>query len=109
MKKQFYSHIVETESIIIELDKLDLSKEEKTHLISIADSSLYHTIVDAILSELSKEDKKMFLKHLVSQEHDKLWELLKEKTENIEEKIKKAAQDLKEKLHQDIKEVSSKG
>lgn len=108
MKKHFYSHIVETESITVELNKLDLSEEEKTHLISIADSSLHHAIVEAILSQLKEEDKKIFLEYLVSDEHDKVWELLNQKTENIEEKIKKAAEDLKTELHKDIKEVKEK-
>lgn len=105
MKKHFYSHIVETESIVIELNQMDLTEEEKTHLISLMDSNLHHTILDAILSELSDEDKKTFLKHLAHEDHDKVWQLLNEKIKNIESKIKKASEDLKEQLRKDIKEV----
>ncbi|MBI2020363.1 hypothetical protein HYS94_02985 [Candidatus Daviesbacteria bacterium] len=103
MKKQFYTHLVEIESIIVELDKMDLSEEEKMHLASLVDSSLHHTILDAILSELSEDDKKIFLRHVHEDDHQKIWQFLNEKTNNIEEKIKKAADDLKIELHKDIK------
>jgi ribosomal protein S13 len=64
--------------------------------------------LDLILSELNEADKKTFLAHLASEDHDKVWELLKEKVENIEEKIKKTAEDLKKELHKDIREVKLK-
>lgn len=108
MKKQFYSHIIEYESLIIELDKLDLSDEQKEHLLELIESSLHHTVLDAILSELSVEDKQKFLDYLSYRDHDTILEFLHTKVENIEEKIKKAAEDLKKELHKDLKEVSEK-
>lgn len=103
--KTFYSHLIEVESIVLELDKLDLSDEEKIHLASLVDSSLHHTILDAILSELSEEDKKTFLQHVHEDNHDKIWKFLNERVDNIEDKIKKAAEDLKDQLHKDLQEV----
>lgn len=108
MSKYFYSHIVEIDSIVMELDKLKLSESEKKHLLELADSSLYHLILDLILSELSEDDKKTFLKHLSSENHDKIWEHLNSKIKNIEEKIKKTADELTEKLHKDIQETKTK-
>lgn len=105
--KHFYSHIVETRSLQIELEQMDLSEEEKTHLLSIVESSLHHTILDAILSELSENDKRMFLQYVAEDNHDKIWNFLKVKVEGIEDKIQKAADDLKLKLHKDIKEVKT--
>lgn len=101
----FYSHLIEIESIIVELDKLDLSKEQKHHLASLIDSSLHHTILDAVLSELSPADKKVFIEYLKEDDHGKIWKFLNEKLENIEDKIKKAAGGLKEELHKDLKEA----
>lgn len=101
--KHFYSHLIEMDSIIIEVNKLDIKDHEKKHLISIAESSIYHGILDVILSELSETDKKVFLKHLACDNHEKIWEHLNEKVENIEEKIKQAAEVLKKELRQDIK------
>lgn len=105
MNKYFYSHIIEIESLIIELDKLDLSTDEEIHLASLIDSNLHQAILDAVLSELSDKDKEIFLAHLSKNDHDKIWQHLNEKIESIEEKIKKVAEELKEQLHQDIEKA----
>lgn len=105
MRKYFYSHLVETDSIVTALDGLSLTEEEKIHLIGIIDSSLHHAVLDAVLSELSENDKKVFLEHMMEEENEKIWKFLNSKVDNIEEKIKKTAADLKEELHKDIKEV----
>ncbi|MDD5415615.1 MAG: hypothetical protein PHE48_01265 [Candidatus Daviesbacteria bacterium] len=101
----FYSHLIEIESIIIELDKLDLSPEQKEHLANLIDSSLHHTILDAVLSELTPADKKVFLQSLKEDNHNKIWKFLNEKIDSVEEKIKKTANDLKNELHKDLKEA----
>lgn len=106
--KQFYSHLIEIESLIIELDKMDLSTVEKHHLASLVDSSLHHEILDAVLSELSNDDKITFLTYLKDDAHLKIWQFLKKRVDKIEEKIKNAAEDLKRKLYQDIKEAKRK-
>ncbi len=106
--KHFYSHIVETSSLSLALGDLELTQQERVHLISLVEKNLHHTIIDAVLSELSEEDKKEFLLHLASNKHDKIWELLNKKVENIEEKILKAADDVKKELHKDIEEVKTK-
>lgn len=103
--KTFYSHLIEIESVLVELDKLDLSDEQKVHLTTLIDSSLHHTVLDAILSELSPSDKKVFLNHLKEEDHSKIWQFLNEKVDNIEDKIKKAADDLKSELHEDVKKA----
>jgi|SRR3989344_3912303 len=103
--KHFYTHIVDTSTLSLELGEMDLNPEERIHLISLIDSNIHQTILDLVLSELSEEDKKVFLMHVASSDHDKVWKLLKEKTKNIEEKIKKAADDLKKELHKDISET----
>lgn len=105
MKKKFYSHIIEIDSLIVKLDKINLSKDEKEHLLSLIDSSLYHVVLDAILSELSEKDKKIFLEHLSVDDHEKIWEFLNGKIENIEDKIKKASVDLTKELHKDIESL----
>ncbi|MDD5147012.1 MAG: hypothetical protein PHV63_00475 [Candidatus Daviesbacteria bacterium] len=101
----FYSHLIEIESLIVELDQLDLSQEQKAHLIGLIDSSLHHTILDAVFSELSPQDKKIFINHLKEDDHIKIWKFLNEKVDSVEEKIKKTADDLKNELHKDLKEA----
>lgn len=100
--KYFYSHLIELESTVIEFDKLNLSEEEKIHLTQLIDSSLHNTILEAILSQLQEEDKKVFLKHIHESSHDKIWQFLNEKVDHIEDKIKKVAEDLKKEIHEDI-------
>lgn len=103
--KYFYSHLIEIESVISELDKMELSNEEKMHLATLLDSSLHHTILDAILSELGDQEKQVFLTSLNENDHVKIWGFLNEKVDNIEDKIKKAAEDLKIEIRKDLKKA----
>ncbi len=108
MKPHFYSHIIEISEIHRSLDTLDLHIHEKHELILIVESSVHHIVMDTILSELAEQDKKSFLAHVVSKEHEKVWDFINNKIENAENKIKKAVNEFKNKLHEDIKETSTK-
>lgn len=101
----FYSHLIEVESIIIELDKMDLSANDKLHLTQLIDSSLHHAILDAVFSQLSNQDKRVLVNHLSEGNHEKIWSFLQGKIENVEDKIKKVADDLKTELHKDLKKA----
>ena len=107
MKKHFYSHIIDTSILSLELGDMDLNQAQRLELIALIDSNLHQVVLDAVLSELSEEDKKTFLKYLHANDHEKIWQHLRSKVENIEEKIKKTAEDLKKELHKDIKEARS--
>lgn len=104
-KKHFYHSIIEIDSLFVEMDGLDLSESEKLHLSELIDTNLHHEVVDVILSQLSDEDKKIFLTHLSREDDAKVWELLNSKAENIEDKIKLAAEVVKKELHEDIMEA----
>ncbi|HXS15437.1 MAG TPA: hypothetical protein VN711_04870 [Candidatus Saccharimonadales bacterium] len=106
--KYFYSHLIETDSLVVALSELGLSEEEKAHLLGIIESSLHHAILDAILSELSEKDKALFLEQLSKDDNEKIWEFLSSKIDGIEDKIKKTAKILKEELHKDISETKEK-
>lgn len=108
MKKHFYSHIVETSTVSLALGDLELLQSERLELLSLAHNNLHHAILDTVLSELSEVDKKLFLQHLAVDDHNKIWELLKNKIENIEEKIRKVTYEVKKELHQDIDEAKKK-
>ena len=105
MKKHFYSQLIDTSVFSLELGDMDLNPSERLELITLIDSSLHQVILDAVLSELSEEDKKIFLKYLHINDQEKIWQHLRSKVQNIEEKIKKAAEDLKKEMHSDIKEA----
>ena len=107
MKKYFYSHIVETTSISLTLADLDMTKEERSHLVTLAEENIHHSILDTILSELSAEDKKVFLSNLSEDNHEKIWRFLNTKVKNAQDKIKKTAEDLIEELQKDIEEAKT--
>lgn len=104
-KKYFYTHIIDTSALSLELGEMSLTPKERVHLISLIDANIHHEILDLILSELKPEDKAMFLTNLASGDHEKVWKFLRGKVDNIENKIKKTAEDLKKELHKDIKEI----
>lgn len=108
MKKYFYSHLVEMESVVLALDELEISEAEKEKLAMLADKQLAHVVIGAILNELTVRDKKIFLANLRYEENDKIWKHLRGKVEKIEEKIIMAAEDLKYDLHKDIGELKNK-
>lgn len=103
--KYFYSQIVDITSITIEIGNMEMEKEERLHLLSLAESSIHHAIIDKVLSELNENDKRKFIEHLHSDNHDEIWKLLNEKIQNAENKIIKAAEDIKKALQKDIKEL----
>lgn len=105
----FYTKYIVIENLIEEFHQMDLSKEEQHHLALLVDSSLHHAILDEILSNLSEQDKKLFLKSLKEDpENEKLMDFLKDKVEGVEEKIKKVADDLVKEMHEDIKKAKEK-
>jgi hypothetical protein len=108
MKKHFYNHIITTDVFRVALDNLSLSVEEKEELLSIAEKSIHHTILDVVLTELSGEDKKTFLLHVVAGNHDRVWQLLAAKMPMAEAKIKAAVAVLVQKMHNDIAEAKEK-
>lgn len=106
-KKHFYSDIVSLEPLVDELSVLDLTVDQKKELEEIAHDHLHETILDAILSELSERDKKIFLANLEYDTHEKVWKHLNDKVDNIEDKIKNVGEKLKEELRADVKKVKS--
>lgn len=103
--KHFYSEVIETESIYLELDSLNLSDSEKTHLKKLIDSSIHHAVLDTIMSELSEQEKKIFLSHLAVDDHDKIWKHLKSNITDIEKKIFETTEKIKKELQKDIDET----
>lgn len=106
--KNFYSHLIEIESLTIELDKIELEEHQKYELAGLIDSNIHNVVMDAIFSKLSDKDKENFAKIASSKDHKKIWEFLKSKTGDVEDEIKKAAADIKEKLHKDIQEAKQR-
>ncbi|HZE86856.1 MAG TPA: hypothetical protein VE090_01480 [Methylomirabilota bacterium] len=105
MKRHFYHHLIEIDSLHLALEDLDLEPHEKEDLVIIIDTNLHHTIIAAILPELSEDDKKTFLSFVVTDDQQKIWELLTQKVTDVESKIKQATEQFTKKMHEDIKKA----
>ena len=106
--KKFYSHLIEIDSLTVELDSLEMQDHEKHELAHLVDSNIHNVVMDAILSKLNDEDKRKFAEIVLSDDHSKIWNFLKSKSDNVEEDIKKAAHEFKKKLHEDVREAKTK-
>lgn len=106
--KHVYSHLIEIETLIVELEKIKLADHEKHELAQLIDSNIHNTVMDAILSKIPESEKKKFAEIANSEDHEKIWEFLKSKSESIEEDIKKAAAEIKKQLRQDVEEANKK-
>ncbi len=104
-KKRFYTDIVDFQGVFGELAKVEATDSEKKELEDLAHEHLHQTILDAILSELTTRDKKIFLANLEYETDEKIWQHLNEKVENIEDKIKVSADKLGEELKSDVKQT----
>lgn len=102
--KHFYSNLIEIHDIYLSLSELDLSDAQRNHLMTLVEANIHATVINTTLSKLPEEDKKIFLKNLVANDHDKTWQHLKEKASDIEEKINDSLKELKKELLKDIEE-----
>src|ERR1035437_4873615 len=102
--KPFYSHLIEIHEIYSNLSEMELSDEQRVHLISLVEVNIHTTVIHAVLSELPEEDKKVFLKNLVADNHEETWKHLLTKIADIEAKLSKSLHELKKDLLKDIEE-----
>lgn len=105
MSKYFYSHIIETAEISLEIGDLDVPKEDRVKLIALAEENLHHSLLDLVLSHLSEEDKKTFLSHIAEDNHKTAWEFVVGRVENAEQKIIDRALKIKKDLRKDIQKA----
>ena len=63
-RKHFYSHLVETTHITLEIAELDVTSGERVHLLSLVEANIHTTVVSKVLDELDPLDKKKFLSNL---------------------------------------------
>lgn len=106
--KHFYTHLIEIETLTVELDKIELSDHEKDELSRLVDINIHNVVMDAVLSKIPDSEKRKFAEIATSRDQKKIWDFLKSKSENIEDEIKKAAQQVKKRLYEDIREARKK-
>jgi hypothetical protein len=103
--KHFYSHLIEIHEIYLSVSEMDLRDEERNHLLSLAEANIHATVINTVLPKLSEDDKKIFLKNLVANNHEETWRHLSTSVQNAEETIRKSLQELKKEFLKDIEEA----
>jgi len=104
-QKHFYAHLIQISEITLDLGELNVTADERLHLLSLLEANIHNVVLSTILSELSPEEKKVFLSNLVLNDHDKIWKHLWENSIDLEEKIKKSVDNLLEEMRKDINQV----
>ncbi|PJE62847.1 hypothetical protein COU88_02780 [Candidatus Roizmanbacteria bacterium CG10_big_fil_rev_8_21_14_0_10_39_6] len=102
MKKQFYTYLIEIDTLYTHLDSLTLTATEKQELILIIDSTIHHVVLDIALTHLPQHAKKDFITHVKNNNHTKAMLLLRSHVADIENTIKKEVEILKNKFKKDI-------
>lgn len=105
MGRYFYSHLTDTDSLTSDLGELELTEGQKKELMEIAHIHTHQAVVDAILSQLSEDDKKKFLELLAAGANDEIWKHLNEKVSKIEDTITQVAKQVKKELREDVIKV----
>lgn len=104
--KDFYSHLIDLDDLIGELDSLSLEKSHKKDLCLLIDSMIHNLVLDHSLSKLDAKDKEEFLKLVQKDlESEVLLNFLKEKIDNFEDSLKFELDNLKKELIKDIQEA----
>lgn len=102
MKRHFYTHLIEIDTLYTQLDSLTLTTTEKQELILIIETTVHHIVLDIVLTRLPEHAKKDFMKHVNSSNHKKAMLLLRSHVADIENTIKKEVAVLKKKFQKDI-------
>jgi len=103
--KHFYAHLTETTDIVLELGELDMSSEERVHLLSLIEANIHSAVINTVLSNLDGENKKIFLSNLISDDNSKTWGHLNKSAVDLENKIKITIDLMKKELLRDIKKA----
>lgn len=102
--KHFYTHLIDIQSVTIELDKLEMKGQHKKELAGLIDHMIHQSVMDVVMSNLSQQDQHQFVTKLKSDNPKQVMEFLKLRIADIEDQIHKALEELKKELHRDINE-----
>lgn len=102
----FYDHLINIHDLHIELDRYDLSTEERNELMKLADSTVHHEVFDLIMVELPEEHKVVFLERFATDPSDPaLLDLVKTHIPGVEEKIKARSSKVKDDLTRELRKI----
>lgn len=93
------------EKILVELDNLELQKEEKDKLLQMSEELAELRLLDLVLKRLEARDKELFIEQLHGGTAEIAAEFLREKIENIEEILSEHARVIEAEILEDIRSL----
>jgi hypothetical protein len=111
MAKIFYDHLIIFEELISFFDKHELSKQERTDILTQVDKLLHNRIIDTILTHLPAEHHEVFItKFTQSPDSKKLMEFLREHIQvDIEKEIFIVAESVKKDVYKLVQQSKKAG
>lgn len=97
------------EIIILELDKLEMNKDERDNLLEMADEIAEYRFINEILKRLEEKDKQLFMEQLRKGSAEIFVEFLREKIENVETVLSRQSKVLEAEILDDIRSLSGVG
>lgn len=99
--KYLFEEIIQIKTVHLKLNEMDLADQEKEELLEIMKSTVHHKVIDLILSELTDEEKEIFLEGVSTGQMDKnkqYLSVLKDRINNLEAKIKEKVKEAEAEL-----------
>lgn len=103
--KYLFEEIIQIKTVHLKLNEMDLTDQEKEELLEIMKSTIHHKVIDLILSELTDEEKEIFLEGVSTgrgfsdtHKNGQFLDVLKDRINNLEAKIKEKVKEAEEEL-----------
>jgi len=93
------------DNIILELQTLDISKDEQEKLLKMADEIAEVRLIDLILERLEERDRELFLEQLQIGASEVFIEFLRDKIADIESILTEQASVLENEIIEDIRSL----
>ena len=93
------------DNIVLELQTLNISKDEQERLLKMADEIAEVRLIDLILERLEERDRELFLEQLQVGASEVFIEFLRDKIADIEMLLTEAAKVLENEIIEDIRSL----
>jgi hypothetical protein len=102
-RKVFFSHLLDTDPMIVLVEKLIEIEAERMEILDMIDSTLHHKIIHKLLDELPDEQHELFLEgYSKDPSNEELLVFLKQYVPDIESKISAESQTVQKSLYDEI-------
>ncbi len=107
-RKTFFSHLLDTDQLIMMVERLLEIEKEKMEILDMIDSTIHHRIMDRILYELDDKHHELFMTEFSRDPgNEDLLSFLKKQIPDIEDRIQSESKDAQDSLFEDIRKLES--